>query len=140
MKKGQSSLEASIILGVLMFFFIFFIAGIGKILTGISDEGLVESLSVKADELESELRSAAFYEDGFVRNISLPAKIRGSDYSVEFSNESITRGSFTQIWVSGPKGYVTVRQLPANISGYGPIPTGQNITLKKQGGVLSIIT
>ena len=138
MKKGQSSLEASIILGVLMVFFTFFIAGIGNILIGTQNENLADAISDNADRLESELRTAAYYEDGFVRNISLPDKIRSLDYVVEFSNKSVTRGNFTQIWLSNPKGGIHVRQLPGNIEGTALIPVGQNVTLKKQDGILRI--
>ena len=138
MKKGQSSLEASIILGVLMIFFIFFIIAIGRILTGASDESLANDISHTADRLESELRNAAYYEDGFVKNISLPADIRGSDYTVEFSNRSMTRQKFTQIRVSSSRGHVAVRQLPANIEGAAFIPKGENITIRKLGGTLGI--
>ena len=138
MKKGQFSVEASIILGVLMFFFIFFIAGMGKVLIGVNDETAAKEVSDVADQLESELRSASYYEDGFIRNITLPANVRGSDYTVEFSGKSATRSDFTQIRISIPSGYSTVRQLPGNIEGGGIIPKGQSITIRKQGGLLGI--
>ena len=139
MKKSQSSLEVSIILGTLMFFFIFFIAIVGKLLIGISNENLKASVNDIADHLESELKNAAYYEDGFVRVISVPATLDRLDYVLEFSNTSVTRDNFTQIWVSSASGeYIAIRQLPENIEGRVLIPKWREITLRKENGVLRI--
>ena len=139
MKKGQSSLEVSIILGTLMFFFIFFISVIGNILVGISNDSLKSSIQDLADYLESELKNAAYYEDGFVRRISIPEKLDGLDYTLEFSNTSVTKDNFTQILISSNSGdYVTIRQLPGNIEGEALIPKGEEIILRKERGALKI--
>lgn len=125
--KGQSSIEAAMLLTMMLFAFTIFM--------GVSSEKIVETQATKdrqlaedlASVIEAEFRLAASAEDGYYRVFELPVKLAGRDYEVKLLSVEDLRSSgvaepdhseivikFTNDYLAG---YERVITLPRQVNG-----------------------
>lgn len=136
MKRSQASIEFTLIMGVMFFVFIGFVAVTSSRMIQLQEERYYENLRETAEYTETELEIAATMDDGYTRQFDVPRLAFGKNYNITLFNKTGTNINKTFLLVH----YIdfSVRAeftlaMPANIK--GNIYKGQNNLTKVDGTV-----
>jgi len=113
--KGQSSIEASLIISFMLLVFVAFVGILGKQLVDVSKDNEIQALEKIGDKLFTEVHSATKFEDGYRRNITLPSKVKGKNYTITFLT-SVNHSEMVLTTV-GRNNITDVVFLPTNVTG-----------------------
>lgn len=125
-KDAQSAMEFMILVGFLLFAFVFFLSMINSNLQDKTNER--QNLKIKeiALDVKIEIDLATESSEGYVRNFSIPLDVYGSDYEISL-NESI-------IQIRTSDGDHALSLSVSNVT--GQILKGGNMIKKENGTVL----
>lgn len=136
MKKAQSSVEVTLLIGFMFLTFNIFLLAIAQRMVDVQnqkDRQLIEDMS---SVIGGEITLAAGVEDGYSREFEIPQTLKGINYSVELVSSSTMKANYGELvlkYVDFTKSYETVKKLPKNVKGI--IYKGKNNITKKNGNV-----
>lgn len=140
MKKGQSAIEFTIIMGMMFLIFtVFFFAVSTKLLEiqKSNKESLLEDLGAY---VQNELRLATIAEDGYFRQFELPATLGGFDYKVNITKYGLMNHTdivFSYVNYTDTFEYV----LPVgNVTGNIDKSKNTTVTIVKRGNLVVVST
>jgi hypothetical protein len=99
-KRGQSSVEFTILISFMFFVFIVFFSIMSNRLAEIRDNNDRLLLNDIGDYIKSEISLAAGSEDGYYRQFEIPRLLAGKPYKIEVVNLSTLGTDFTQLRLS----------------------------------------
>lgn len=140
MKKGQSAIEFTVLMGMMFLIFTVFFFAVSTKLLDIQKENEASLLEDLGNYVQNELRLAVIAEDGYFRQFQLPATIGGYDYSINITtyiDMNHTDVIFSYINYTEQMQYV----LPVgNITGSIDKAKNTTVTVKKQNNVVIVST
>lgn len=110
MKKGQSTIEFTVLVSFMILMFSIFFVLIAQKLVDLRFERNNEIARAVKDVIETEFRLAKIAENGYFRQFKLPPIIEGMDYDI-----NITDSKELDIYVGEAQIH---SRIPDNISGY----------------------
>ncbi len=134
MRKAQSSIEVTLLVGVMFLVFNVFLIVIAYRMVDVQNEKdrlLIEDMT---SVIESEIVLASGVEDGYRRTFNIPFKLKGINYSVELINSTELKSNYSKLvleYVDFTETYETVTILPKNV--VGVVYYGENEIVKKDG-------
>ncbi|MFH1439826.1 MAG: hypothetical protein ABIG89_04625 [Candidatus Woesearchaeota archaeon] len=137
MKKAQSSIEVTLLIGFMFLTFNIFLLVIAQRMVDVQnqkDQALIEDMS---SVIEGEIDLATGVEDGYSRTFEIPKTLKGINYSVILINSTYMKTNYSELvlkYVNFTKTYETVKKLPKNVD--GTICKGKNNIIKENGIVL----
>ena len=99
-KRGQSSVEFTMLISFMFFVFIVFFSVIGSRLAEIRDNNDRLLLNDLGDYIKSEISLAASSEEGYYRQFEIPRLLAGKPYKIEIVNLSALGPDFTELRLS----------------------------------------
>ncbi len=88
-KKAQAATEFLILVGLILFVTIMFVAGLGSYADKIATAKEESVFDDYGGYLQNEFITASQVKDGYSRELILPDSIRGHEYSISNTNQSI---------------------------------------------------
>ncbi len=141
MAKGQAALEFILLVSFMFLVFVAFFAVIQDKLVDVWANKAKQAVIDQKNVLQNEIQTAAVMEDGFSRNILLPASLNGNAYNVTlFWQDSMKEGQV--MYIEEPH-YESSFTLSSNV--YFTLDTDkqykklqQKVCLQKKKGKLNI--
>jgi len=134
MKKAQSSIEVTLLIGFMFLVFNIFLLVIAERMVDVQNQKDSQLIDDMGSVIEGEITLAAGVEDGYSRIFEIPKTLKGINYSVRLINSSIMGTNYSELvlkYIDFTKTYETVKLLPKNVEGI--IDKGENSILKKDG-------
>ena len=138
MKKAQSSIEVTLLIGFMFLTFNIFLLVIAQRMVDVQnqkDRQLIEDMS---SVIEGEIELAAGVEDGYSRTFEIPKTLKGINYSVRLISSNTMKTNYSELvleYVDFTKTYETVKKLPKNVDGI--ILKGEN-NISKNAGIICL--
>lgn len=92
MRRSQASIEFTIIMGIMFFVFIGFVAITSSRMIELQEERFYDNLKVTGEYSEHELEIASIMDDGYQRQFFVPRTAFGKDYNITLFNKSAIVG------------------------------------------------
>ena len=135
MRRGQASIEFMLIMGIMFFIFIGFVAITSSRMISLQEERYYRNLKETADSAALELRLASIMEDGYARQFDVPNTAFGKQYSLALytRNGSVNNTFLFSKYVNFSVKSEIVVSLPNSIR--GNLYKGRNNITKLKGVV-----
>ena len=137
MKKAQSSIEITLLIGFMFLVFNIFLLVIAERMVDVQNQKDRQLIENMGSVIEGEIELAAGVEDGYLRTFEIPKTLKGINYSVTFISSTTMGTNYSELvleYVNFTKTYETVKKLPKNVD--GAICKGKNNIVKENGIVL----
>lgn len=132
MKKGQSAVEAAILIGFMSFALIIVLVVSYQKLNQVQVENDQKAVVDVISIIESELNLASRANDGYYREFELPSTTNGRDYTVSFIGTQSTNANFTEIEIKLSNSTLAQSSItPYNV--FGVICKGKNVITRSEG-------
>lgn len=132
MKKSQTAIEASILIGFMSFTLIAFLAFTYQQSLDLQAKGDKQLLEDTLSVVESEIELAVTSSDGYYREYQLPETVSGRPYSIKFISADITKANFSELEIRYLNKTITDNiLLPKNV--FGTVCKGKNIVSRNKG-------
>ncbi|MBW3003692.1 hypothetical protein KY337_03950 [Candidatus Woesearchaeota archaeon] len=132
MKKGQAAVEFALGLSILLLIFAVFMILVTQRTAEKNEENLRVALESFDDFLSAEVSTAAYVEDGYSRNFTIPYIFAGFDYSLQTQREQLGGITLVTINLEGTN-IQHVVNLYYDIN--GDFAKGPNIIEKRNGEI-----
>lgn len=137
MKKAQSSIEVTLLIGFMFLTFNIFLLVIAQRMVDVQNQKDRQLIDDMGSVIESEIELAAGVENGYSRTFEIPKTLKGINYSVKLISSITMKTNYSELvlkYVDFTKTYETVKKLPKNVDGI--ICKGKNNITKENGIVL----
>ena len=134
MKKAQSSIEVTLLIGFMFLTFNIFLLVIAQRMVDVQNQKDRQLIEDMGSVIEGEIELAAGVEDGYSRTFEIPKTLKGINYSAILISSNTMKTNYSELvleYVDFTKTYETVKLLPKNVDGI--IDKGENNILKKDG-------
>jgi len=136
MKKAQSSIEVTLLIGFMFLTFNIFLLVIAERMVDVQNQKDRQLIDDMGSVIEGEIELAAGVENGYSRTFEIPQTLKGINYSVILINSTYMKTNYSELvlkYIDFTKTYETVKKLPKNV--YGNIYKGENKIVKNNGVV-----
>jgi len=136
MKKAQSSIEVTLLIGFMFITFNLFLLVIAHQMVDVQNQKNIQLIEDMSLVIESEITLASGVEDGYLRTFEIPKKLKGINYSINLISSKDRGTNFSELvlkYIDFTKNYETVKILPKNVDGI--INKGKNNITKKNGTI-----
>jgi pectate lyase len=140
-KRGQSSIEFTVLISFMFFVFVVFFFVVGSRFTQIRTDNDRLMLEDFGDYLKSEISMAAGAADGYSRVFSVPASLNGRKYRVdinEYTGTNLNLSEMVVSYVNYSLDYSYVVRLPLYIHGDIDQNNGTQVAIRKRGSIIQI--
>lgn len=136
-KSGQASNEAAVVIMFLLFIVLLFMAVLSNKVGEVTEQNYKNSLAEVAEVIEAEVNIALGAEEGYSHSFTLPPRLAGGRYRLEFINATIINRNVSLLRVHALEGtkpgeqpYFFEKMFPRDV--LGNFTRGIN-TVKKEG-------
>jgi len=142
-KRGQSSIEFTVLISFMFFVFVVFFYVVGSRFAQIRTDNDRLMLEDYGDYLKSEVSLAAGAADGYSRVFFVPDSLNNRKYRVDINEYTGTNLNFSEMvvsYVNYSLDYSYVMRLPINIHGDIDQYAGSYVVISKRGNLISLNT